>query len=53
MSAQLVFTPAGLDGVWGAFEGSAPAQGALYAEIPADARPESVLSQLKALRGRA
>lgn len=53
MSAQLVFTPAGLDGVWGPFEEAAPDGNALYAAIPADARPEAVLSRLKALRGRA
>lgn len=54
MSAQLVFTPAGLDGVWGSLDDAAAGpRGALYAAIPADARPETVLSQLKALRGRA
>lgn len=53
MSAGIVFTPAGLDGVWGAFEGSAAVQGALYTTIPADSRPESVLSLLKTLRGHA
>lgn len=53
MSAQLVFTPAGLDGVWGPFEEAAATGNPLYAAIPADARPEAVLSRLKALRGRA
>lgn len=52
MSAQLVFTPAGLDGVWGPFDGVVPAGHALYTAIPADTLPESVLSRLKTLRGR-
>lgn len=52
MSADLVFTPKGLDGVWPA-DGLAatPGAAALYAEIPADADPETVLARLRLHRG--
>lgn|GEM_PF-2843850 len=52
MSADIVFTPKGLDGVW-ADNGLAsdPAAKAIYAAIPTDANPETVLAQLKLHRG--
>ncbi len=52
MSAAIVFTPAGLDGIWDADGLDAdPVNGAIYAEIPARADPETVLERLRLHRG--
>lgn len=52
MSADLVFTPTGLDGVWSTTGLDAePVATALYVEIPADADPETVLARLRLHRG--
>lgn len=53
MTAELVFTPAGLDGVWGSFTSERNGAAALYASIPADHEPEAVLRTIAALRGHA
>ena len=52
MSADIVFTPKGLDGVWAANGLQAdPVAQAIYATIPADAEPETVLARLRLHRG--
>jgi hypothetical protein len=53
MSAELVFTPAGLDGVWSSFPCGRDGAAALYAVVPADCEPETVLKTIATLRGRA
>lgn len=53
MTAELVFTPAGLDGIWSAFPCERNGVAALYAVIPADHEPEAVLTTIATLRGRA
>lgn len=52
MSADIVFTPKGLDGVW-AEDGlnADPVPMALYTEIPVTADPETVLARLRLHRG--
>lgn len=53
MTAELVFTPTGLDGVWNSFPCERNGAAALYAVIPADHEPEAVLTTIATLRGRA
>lgn len=53
MTAELVFTPGGLDGVWSSFPCERNGAAAVYAAIPVDHEPEAVLKTIAALRGRA
>lgn len=53
MTAELVFTPGGLDGVWSSFPCERNGSAALYAVIPADHEPEAVLTTIAALRAHA
>lgn len=53
MTAELVFTPAGLDGVWSPFPCERHGAAAVYAVIPADHEPEAVLTALASMRQRA